>query len=54
MSEFRTQLYGGVDGRERVPPIVVNNLNCMRGSGDAPALLSIDDATTLFHEFGHG
>jgi peptidyl-dipeptidase Dcp len=34
-----------------VLPIVVNNNNFSRGE---PALLSFDDAETLFHEFGHG
>jgi peptidyl-dipeptidase Dcp len=34
-----------------VLPIVVNNNNFSKG---APTLLSLDDARTLFHEFGHG
>jgi peptidyl-dipeptidase Dcp len=34
-----------------IAPIVVNNNNFARGE---PTLLSFDDATTLFHEFGHG
>jgi peptidyl-dipeptidase Dcp len=34
-----------------VSPIVVNNNNFTKG---APTLLSLDDAKTLFHEFGHG
>lgn len=33
-----------------VSPVVVNNNNFARAE---PALLSYDDATTLFHEFGH-
>ncbi|WP_034991748.1 M3 family metallopeptidase [Beijerinckia mobilis] len=36
-----------------VLPIVVNVLNFARGAEGAPALLSFDDARTLFHEFGH-
>ena len=32
-------------------PIILNNNNFARGS---PTLLSFDDATTLFHEMGHG
>ena len=35
-------------------PIVVNVLNAARGAKDEPALLSHDEARTLFHEFGHG
>ena len=34
-------------------PIVINVCNFAKPSGDAPALLSFDDARTLFHEFGH-
>jgi len=49
MSEFRVQekLVGDIR------PIVVNVLNFMRGAARAPTLLSLDDARTLFHEFGH-
>ena len=36
-----------------IRPIVVNVMNFAKGSGDSPALLSFDDARTLFHEFGH-
>jgi peptidyl-dipeptidase Dcp len=39
---------------EEVRPIVVNVLNFAKGAPGEPALLSIDDARTLFHEFGHG
>jgi peptidyl-dipeptidase Dcp len=38
---------------EEVRPIVVNVMNFAKGAPGAPALLSIDDARTLFHEFGH-
>lgn len=34
-------------------PIIVNVLNFPRPSGDEPALLTFDEASTLFHEFGH-
>lgn len=54
MSEYRTQkknLMPGTDPIERVP-IVSNNNNFAKGS--AATLLSFDDATTLFHEKGHG
>lgn len=30
-----------------------NNNNFVKGAGGDPTLISIDDATTLFHEFGH-
>jgi len=36
-----------------VTPIVSNNSNFIRGEDGQPALISWDDATTLFHEFGH-
>ncbi|MDE2369555.1 MAG: M3 family metallopeptidase [Burkholderiales bacterium] len=47
MSSLRLQARNG--GREL--PIVVNNNNFAAGH---PTLLSLDDARTLFHEFGHG
>jgi peptidyl-dipeptidase Dcp len=37
-----------------VRPIVVNVMNFAKGKPGEPSLLSIDDARTLFHEFGHG
>ncbi len=37
----------------RVVPVVVNVHNFTPPSGDIPALLSIDEVETLFHEFGH-
>lgn len=36
-----------------VTPLVSNNSNFIRGEDGQPALISWDDATTLFHEFGH-
>jgi peptidyl-dipeptidase Dcp len=42
-----------VDGRD-IRPIVVNVGNFTRPTGDTPALLSVDEAETLFHELGHG
>ncbi len=36
-----------------VPTIVSNNCNFVKASAGAATLISWDDATTLFHEFGH-
>lgn len=49
MSMFRRQekLKGNVR------PIVVNVMNFIKGGNNEPALLTFDDARTLFHEFGH-
>src|ERR1700722_15685320 len=35
-------------------PIVVNVMNFAKGGDNEASLLSVDDARTLFHEFGHG
>ena len=49
MSAFRGQRKLG--GEER--PVIVNVMSFARGAEGEPALLSFDDARTLFHEFGH-
>ena len=54
MSTFRRQSRNGGAGVEAVTPVVVNNNNFAKGAPGEPTLLSFDDATTLFHEFGHG
>ena len=36
-----------------ISTIVSNNTNFIRGKAGEPVLISWDDATTLFHEFGH-
>jgi peptidyl-dipeptidase Dcp len=43
---------GGAEGGEL--PLIQNNNNFAKGEAGAPTLLSLDDARTLFHEFGHG
>lgn len=49
MSAFRGQRRLGGEVR----PIIVNVCNFAKPAEGKPALLSIDDARTLFHEFGH-
>lgn len=50
MSSFRDQ--ERLDGP--VLPVIINVMNFVKGAPDQPVLLSLDDARTLFHEFGHG
>ena len=54
MSSFRSQSRNGGAGAADVIPVVINNNNFAKGAPGEPTLLSFDDATTLFHEFGHG
>ncbi len=42
-----------VEGGARLP-VIQNNNNFAKGTPGTPTLLSLDDARTLFHEFGHG
>jgi peptidyl-dipeptidase Dcp len=41
------------NGRVQLP-VILNNNNFAKGATGEPTLLSLDDARTLFHEFGHG
>ena len=50
MSSFRMQQYK--DGK-RINPIIFNVGNFSRPTGGKPALLTLDEVETLFHEFGH-
>jgi hypothetical protein len=43
-----------VENGVSIRPVVANVGNFSRPAGDAPALLSIEEAETLFHELGHG
>lgn len=49
MNDYRRQ--HRLDGK--VTTIVSNNSNFVKGAKGKPALISWDDARTLFHEFGH-
>jgi len=57
MTDYREQSGVGITASDtNIPintPIVSNNSNFIPSSGDGPVLISWDDATTLFHEFGH-
>lgn len=41
------------EGGKEVNPVVTMVCNFNNPSGNTPSLLSLDDVTTLFHEFGH-
>ncbi len=43
--------YSTYDGVKNV--LASNNNNFIKAEGDQPVLISLDDAETLFHEFGH-
>ena len=50
--EYRPQSYD--ENGNKVVPVVTIVCNFTKPSAGEPALLSPDEATTLFHEFGHG
>ena len=54
MSALRWQARNVAAGQPAQLPVIVNNNNFARGAEGEPTLLSLDDARTLFHEFGHG
>lgn len=47
---FRSQSY---ENGKKIYPLVTMVMNFTRPSGNIPALLSWDEVTTMFHEFGH-
>lgn len=50
MTTYRSQ--HDLGGKNRYV-LASNNNNFVKGGGDNPTLISLDDASTLFHEFGH-
>ncbi len=50
MNSFRKQMK--INGRN-VTPVIINCGNFSRPTGDKPTLISLEEALTLFHEFGH-
>jgi len=53
MSGLRGQHRLAGSGSEEQRPIITNTCNFAKPQPGEPALLSLDDARTLFHEFGH-
>ncbi len=47
---YRTQKYRN---GKKIAPVVSMVMNFTRPAGTVPALLSFDEVTTMFHEFGH-
>jgi len=50
MTEYRSEIK--VDGK-RIAPVISIVCNFTKPTGEKPALLSYDEVTTFFHEFGH-
>jgi len=50
MTSYRKQ--SKQDGKN-IPPVISMVMNFSKPTGDTPALLSFDEVSTLFHEFGH-
>lgn len=53
MSALRWQHRNGAGGAAELP-VILNNNNFARAQAGQVPLLSMDEARTLFHEFGHG
>ena len=54
MSRLRWQHRNADAAGQVALPVILNNNNFAKGAPGEPTLLSLDDARTLFHEFGHG
>ncbi len=50
MTSFRKQYR---EAGKQITPIICNVGNFTKPTGDKPALISLDEMNTLFHEFGH-
>src|SRR5207302_10788600 len=50
MNQYRSQEKFSTE----ITPVVSNNANFVKGKRGEPVLISWDDASTMFHEFGHG
>jgi peptidyl-dipeptidase Dcp len=51
MTSFRKQ---SAPKGKNIEPVISISCNFSKPVGDKPALLSVDEVQTLFHEFGHG
>ncbi len=52
MSVYRPQLWNHEE-KQRTPPLVLNTCNFLKPEAGQASALSLNDARTLFHEFGH-
>ncbi|MBN2348596.1 MAG: M3 family metallopeptidase [Bacteroidales bacterium] len=50
MSSYRKQRF---DGETKITPVITNVFNFSKPTEGKPALLSLEEVTTTFHEFGH-